>query len=303
MPEPPTTHDTDNMQDFFVPSSLTLPSPPRAEASQKSVVDSVAQQLDFNSSDEEEHSSHHEDVNRTPRISCHSNESSSSSHYKRQRQRHKRRRDSTPRNKRHKRRRRTSSSSSSSSSSRHDTRHRSKKTRASTDTNKRKHKPKHGAPPLTNEETWLTLCNKTTRKTSAPTAKYLRDCVATVLHKGGFHTIPHIKHPSQICIEAGPHRHKDRPTQWIIRLPLASKHPKLKSCGSITLYATRWSMAMTEGNVMINANPPITRNVRTALLTHCADSFTIPTGQHPTYPQATSKRHNCDLPQNMAHKH
>ena len=59
-------------------------------------------------------------------------------------------------------------------------------------------------------------------------------------------------------------------------------------------------MAMTEGNVMINANPPITRNVRTALLTHCADSFTMPIGQHPTYPQAISKRHNCDLPQNLA---
>ena len=52
---------------------------------------------------------------------------------------------------------------------------------------------------------------------------------------------------------------------------------KAKSCGSITCYASRCSIAATEGNVMINANPTITRCVRMALTSLCSE-ITTPLG-------------------------
>ena len=50
------------------------------------------------------------------------------------------------------------------------------------------------------------------------------------------------------------------------------------SCGSITFYASRWPIAATEGNVMINANSTITRCVRIALIT-LRNEVTTPLGQ------------------------
>ena len=84
---------------------------------------------------------------------------------------------------------------------------------------------------------------------------------------------------SQINITQRPHSSKDRATQWILQFPQVRGAVRAKSCGSITFYATRWPIAATEGNVMINANSTITRCVRIALITLCKE-VTIPVGQN-----------------------
>ena len=82
---------------------------------------------------------------------------------------------------------------------------------------------------------------------------------------------------SQINITQRPHASKDRATQWILQLPPVRGAVKAKSCGSITFYASRWPIAATEGNVMINANSTITRCVRIALTSLCSE-ITTPLG-------------------------
>ena len=130
------------------------------------------------------------------------------------------------------------------------------------------------------EERWLTLSHTLRKKTtSPPTGGILCDCIRTVLNKGGFVAIPHLKTMSQINITQRPHSSKDRATQWILQFPQVRGAVRAKSCGSITFYATRWPIAATEGNVMINANSTITRCVRIALITLCKE-VTIPVGQN-----------------------
>ena len=105
----------------------------------------------------------------------------------------------------------------------------------------------------------------------------LCDCIRTVLHKGGFVAIPHLRTMSQIDISHRPHSSKDRASQWVLRFPPPRGSVRAKSCGSITFYATRWGIATTEGNVMINANSNITRCVRIALEAACKE-ITFPVG-------------------------
>ena len=84
---------------------------------------------------------------------------------------------------------------------------------------------------------------------------------------------------SQINISQRPNPSKDRATQWILQLPPVRGAIKAKSCGSITFYASRWAIAATEGNVMINANSTITRCVRNALTSLCSE-ITTPLGHN-----------------------
>ena len=37
------------------------------------------------------------------------------------------------------------------------------------------------------------------------------------------------------------------------------------------MYVTRWDIAATEGNLMVNANPTIARSIKTTLLTTCLE--------------------------------
>ena len=128
------------------------------------------------------------------------------------------------------------------------------------------------------EERWITLSHAVGKKASSPpTAQMLCDCIRTVLLKGGFAAIPHLRSMSQIDMLHRPHSSKDRATQCVLRLPPPKGSARAKSCGSITFYSTRWGVATTEGNVMINANPSITRCVRTALEATCKE-ITFPLG-------------------------
>ena len=128
------------------------------------------------------------------------------------------------------------------------------------------------------EERWLTLSHEVGKKASSPpTGQMLCDCIRTVLHKGGFVAIPHLRTMSQIDISHRPHSSKDRASQWVLRFPPPRGSVRAKSCGSITFYATRWGIATTEGNVMINANSIITRCVRIALEAAC-NEITFPVG-------------------------
>ena len=122
---------------------------------------------------------------------------------------------------------------------------------------------------------------KPSKKATSPDGKIVFDCIKTVLQKGGFPIFPYIRHPDQLNVIQCPHASKDRATHWIIQFPPAKDNPKQKSCGSITLYASRWPIAATEGNVMINASAIITRSVRTALCTYCSE-FHTPLGQNTT---------------------
>ena len=130
------------------------------------------------------------------------------------------------------------------------------------------------------EERWLTLSHTLGKKTtSPPTGGIFSDCIRTLLHKGGFVALPHLRSMSQINISHRPHSSKDRATQWVFQFPPPRGTFRIKSNGSITFYATRWGIATTEGNVMINANSTITRCVRIALITLCKE-VTIPVGQN-----------------------
>ena len=115
------------------------------------------------------------------------------------------------------------------------------------------------------------------KASSPPTGQMLCDCIRTVLHKGGFVALPHLISMSQINISHRPHSSKDRATQWVLRFPPPGGSVRAKSNGSITFYATRWGIATTEGNVMINANSIITRCVRIALEAACKE-VTFPVG-------------------------
>ena len=109
---------------------------------------------------------------------------------------------------------------------------------------------------------------------------------------------PHITNPNQISSNQRPHASKDRPIHCIVKLPPAGGNPKPKSCGPITLYAARWSIATTEGRVMINANATITRCVRSALLTHCAEII-IPMRHLSANSQCATAFHNPTTPENI----
>ena len=142
------------------------------------------------------------------------------------------------------------------------------------------------------EERWITLSHAVGKKASSPpTAQMLCDCIRTVLHKGGFAAIPHLRSMSQIDMLHRPHSSKDRATQCVLRLPPPKGSVRAKSCGSITFYSTRWGVATTEGNVMINANSSITRCVRIALEAACKE-ITFPIGSNlkatPSHPHTAT---------------
>ena len=143
------------------------------------------------------------------------------------------------------------------------------------------------------EERWITLSHAVGKKAnSPPTAQMLCDCIRTVLHKGGFAAIPHLRNMSQIDMSHRPHSSKDRASQCVLRLPPPRGSVKAKGCGSITFYATRWGIATTEGNVMINANSSITRCVRIALEATCKE-ITFPI--RPNFRATPSHPHTATL--------
>ena len=117
------------------------------------------------------------------------------------------------------------------------------------------------------------------KETPPQIGSLLCECIQTVIHKGGFSAIPHLRHMSQINITQRPHSPKDRATLGILQFPPVKAVIKARSCGSITFYASRLSIAATKGNVMINANSTTTRCVRTALTTLC-NEVTIPLGHN-----------------------
>ena len=142
------------------------------------------------------------------------------------------------------------------------------------------------------EERWLTLSHAMGKKASSPpTGQMLCDCIRTVLHKGGFIALPHLRNMSQLDISQRPHSSKDRATQWVLRFPPPRGSVRAKSSGSITFYASRWGVATTEGNVMINANSTITRCVKIALEATCKE-ISSPVGLNvratPSHPHTAS---------------
>ena len=260
------------------PSTNTLAT--RHSITPESIGERTGQHLTFRSPTEEVHSLHSE-AEQHPRIkndepqerdaSSHSGSQSDSSscHKRKGRGRHKRLRENSPRRE-HKRRRKHSSSSYSSYHRRQHTQRECPRAQHHSSHKlipiRRRRRNTH-ALAVQKEERWLTLSHTLGKKTtSPPSGGILCDCIRTVLNKGGFVAIPHLKTMSQINITQRPHSSKDRATQWILQFPPVRGAVKAKSCGSITFYASRWPIAATEGNVMINANSTITRCVRIALI-------------------------------------
>ena len=215
---------------------------------------------------------------------------SSSCHEKKRRDKYKRPKENSSR-RRHKKRRKHSSSSYSNHFICEHTQRESTQTLHHGNHKQapiRRRKRNTHAFAVQKEERWLTLSHAVGKKTSSPpTGAMLCDCIRTVLHKGGFVALPHLRSMSQINISHRPHSSKDRATQWVLQFPPPRGSFRAKSSGSITFYATRWGIATTEGNVMINANSTITRCVRIALVTACKEV---------TYPVGLNVRATSSLP-------
>ena len=205
---------------------------------------------------------------------------SPSYHEKKKRDKRRHTKERSPQRKHKKRRKHSSSSSSSHSDHEHTHKRITQETHRVNckDVPMKRRKRNNHAFTIQKEERWITLSHAVGKKASSPpTAQMLCDCIRTVLHKGGFAAIPHLRSMSQIDMLHRPHSSKDRATQCVLRLPPPKGSARAKSCGSITFYSTRWGVASTEGNVMINANPFITRSVRTALEATCKE-ITFPFG-------------------------
>ena len=238
----------------------------------------------------------HDEAHREEEPSKEKDSQSSSSTYIEKKKRGKRRRPSehSPQRK-HKKRRKHSSSSYSSHSYHGHTHNRimQETHRVNFKDAPRRHRKRNNhAFTIQKEERWLTLSHAVGKKASSPpTAQMLCDCIRTVLHKGGFAAIPHLRSMSQIDMLHRPHSSKDRATQCVLRLPPPKGSVRAKSCGSITFYSTRWGVATTEGNVMINANSSITRCVRIALEAACKE-ITFPIGSNlkatPSHPHTAT---------------
>ena len=196
----------------------------------ESLGDRTRQHLTFRSPTEDIHSLHSE-AEQHPRIkaddpdekdaSSHSrnHSDSSSCHKKKWRGKHERSRDDLPRRE-HKRRRKHSSSSYSSCHQRQHTQcehPRAQHHGSHKQVPIRRRRRNTHALAVQKEERWLTLSHKAGIKTtSPPSGGMLCDCIRTVLNKGGFVAIPHLKTMSQINITQRPHSSKDRATQWIL---------------------------------------------------------------------------------------
>ena len=223
-----------------------------------------------------------------------SQSSSSTYHEKKKRDKRRHPKEHSPQ-RRHKKRRKHSSSSYSYHSEHGHTHKRSTQTPHRDnfkEVPKRRRKRNNHAFTIQKEERWITLSYAVGKKAnSPPTGQMLCDCIRTVLHKGGFAAIPHLRNMGQIDISHRPHSSKDRASQWVLRFPPPRGSARAKSCGSITFYATRWGIATTEGNVMINANSNITRCVRIALEAACKE-ITFPIGSNlkatPSHPHTAT---------------
>ena len=128
----------------------------------------------------------------------------------------------------------------------------------------RRRKTKSKGPPLHKTERWLTLITRNGNKDVQPSGKHLLDALQRCLREGRFSALPYICYSEQLKLTT-------RHSQWIVQLPHQHNPLSQKSCGSLTLYSARWDVAATKGNLMINANPLITRSVRTKLLTTCSE--------------------------------
>ena len=279
------TPDPDTVRSDREPSTTPDPRPGRAEP--HSTQESPAREEHSPRSYNEQHprtqyeETQEEDVSHSGSISRHGNK---------RRGKHKRPKDNSSR-RRHKKRRKHSSSSYSNHSICEHTQRESTQTLYHGNHKQapiRRRKRNTHAFAVQKEERWLTLSHAVGKKTSSPpTGAMLCDCIRTVLHKGGFVALPHLRSMSQINISHRPHSSKDRATQWVLQFPPPRGSFRAKSSGSITFYATRWGIATTEGNVMINANSTITRCVRIALVTACKEV---------TYPVGLNVRATSSLP-------